>query len=174
MNGSLELLRKYAATEESYNIVARHSLEVLAKAVDIIAKKGLCGEVDLDLVISGALLHDIGTLPFLEARDMPGYIRHGVMGAEILDGEGLVREALIAKRHTGSGLTKEEIVENGWDLPHEDLLPLTLEEKLICYADKFSSKKPGKVDTLQTIIREFESYGPEPLRRFMELKDMYE
>jgi uncharacterized protein len=170
----LEILKRHSSTEQSYGIVAVHSLEVLAKAIDIVARRKLFNEVDLELVIAGALLHDIGTFPFLEAKDMHGYIRHGVLGASILEKEGLDREALIAKRHTGAGLTKEEIISNGWDLPHEDLLPVTLEEKLICYADKFSSKKPGKVDTLPTIMKEFENYGPASLQRFLELKEMFE
>ena len=35
---------------------------------------------------------------------------------------------------------KEVILQNGWNLPARDFLPETLEEQLICFADKFFSK----------------------------------
>ena len=53
-------------------------------------------------------------------------------------------------------------------------MPVSLEEKLVCYADKFSSKDPDKIDTLDSIEKEFAGYGEEPLRRFLELKKMFE
>jgi len=169
-----ELLKDNSKSEEVFEIVLRHSLEVLEKSVEIIKKKGLYDRVDFDLIISGAILHDIGTLGFLEDKNMRGYIRHGIMGAEILRKSGLEKEALIAERHTGSGLSKTEIIKNDWPLPHEDFLPLSLEEKIICYADKFSSKMPGKVDTPESIQKEFEGYGRESLSRFLQLKEMFE
>ncbi len=168
------ILREYSGSRENFEIVARHSLEVLGKSIEIINKKKLYGEIDLDLLVSGSLLHDIGTFEFLDDRKKAGYIRHGVIGGNILRGLGLEKEARIAERHTGSGLTEEEIIAKGWDLPHEDFLPVTLEEKIICYADKFSSKNPDKKDTLETILKEFESYGEGPLRRFLALKEMFE
>ena len=39
-----------------------------------------------------------------------------------------------------SGLHKEQVIANGWDIPARDFLPETLEEQLICFADKFYSK----------------------------------
>jgi uncharacterized protein len=46
----------------------------------------------------------------------------------------------VCERHTGTGLTKEVIVQNGWNLPVKDFVPETLEEQLVCFADKFFSK----------------------------------
>jgi uncharacterized protein len=174
MQKNFEILKKYSFSQESFETVMRHSLEVLGKAVEIINKKKFYEKIDFDLVISGSILHDIGTFEFLENKDKKDYIHHGLIGGEILRGEGLYKEALIAERHTGSGLTREEIIANGWDLPHEDFLPISLEEKLICYADKFSSKNPDKVDTPESIEKEFAAYGEEPLKRFLELKKMFE
>lgn len=174
MDRYFEILRKNASSEQSFGIILRHSLEVLAKSVEIINRKRLYKEVDFNLIISGAILHDIGTFKFLENESKEGYIKHGVIGGEILRREGLEKEALIAERHTGSGLTKEEIEKNGWDLPHQDFLPVSLEEKIICYADKFSSKNPDKKDTLETILKEFDGYGEKSLERFLELKGMFE
>lgn len=172
-----ELLKKYAKSEESFLIVMKHSLEVLEKSINIVGKRALYDKADFDLIISGSILHDIGTFEFLENLDdnikNKDYIKHGIMGAEILRKEGLEREALIAERHIGSGLSKEEIIANGFPLPHEDFLPVSLEEKIVCYADKFSSKKPNKKDTLETIEREFAGYGKYPLKRFLELEKMF-
>jgi uncharacterized protein len=169
-----ELLKKYSADEEVFENVLRHGLEVLSKSIEIINRKKLYDKVDFNLIISGAILHDIGTFEFLENKSKEGYIRHGIIGADILRKEGLEKEALVAERHTGSGLTKEEIASNGWPLPHEDFLPVSLEEKIICYADKFSSKNPNKKDTLESIEKEFEGYGEESLKRFLELKEIFE
>jgi uncharacterized protein len=167
------ILKEYSKSEEDFEIVMRHSLEVLGKSIEIVGKKKLYSKVDLDLIVSGALLHDIGTFGFLENKDKEGYIRHGIIGGEILRGLGMEKEARIAERHIGSGLTKEEIIAKDWDIPHEDFLPESLEEKILCYADKFSSKNPDKKDTPEMILKEFEDYGEEPLRRFLELKEMF-
>ena len=169
-----EVLQKYSYSQEAFEIVLRHSLEVLAKSIEIINKKELYERVDFDLIISGAILHDIGALGFIGGGDKKDYITHGIIGAGILEEEGLVMEALIAKRHTGSGLSREDIIANKWPLPKEDFLPVSLEEKIICYADKFSSKTPGKKDTLESIEEEFRNYGEGSLRRFLELKEMLE
>jgi len=174
MYKNFEVLKKYSADEAVFEIVLRHSLEVLAKSIEIINRKKLYSQVDFDLIISGAILHDIGTFGFLENKSKEGYIRHGLIGGEILRGEGMEKEALIAERHTGAGLSMDDIIAAGWDLPHQDFLPVSLEEKIICYADKFSSKSPDKKDTLETITKEFEGYGAESLRRFLALKEMFE
>ncbi|MDD3006531.1 MAG: HD domain-containing protein [Candidatus Pacebacteria bacterium] len=175
MYGYFEILEKHSSSREVFEIVLRHSLEVLSKSIEIVNKKKLYDRIDFDLIISGSILHDIGTFEFLENNSSNGeYIRHGVIGAEILRKEGLQKEALIAERHTGAGLTSEEIIANGWALPHEDFLPVSLEEKIICYSDKFSSKTPGKKDTIESVEKEFERYGQSSLKRFLELKQMFE
>ena len=53
---------------------------------------------------------------------------------------GLNQHARVAERHTGTGLRKEEIIRRNLPLPHEDFVPETMEEQVICYADKFFSK----------------------------------
>lgn len=169
-----DLLRKHSTSQEDFETVLRHSMEVLAKGIEIVKNKKLYGEVDFELIISGSLLHDIGTFGLLKNALRKDYIKHGIIGGEILRGEGLDREALIAERHTGSGLSKGEIIANGFPLPHRDFLPISLEEKIICYADKFSSKNPGKKDTIKTIRKEFEAYGENSLKRFLELERMFE
>lgn len=123
-------------------ILTVHSRLVADKALECARRRGL--HVDLEFVEEAAMLHDIGIIR-CDAPDIhcPGelpYICHGVVGRQILEAEGLPRHALVCERHTGAGLTVEDIVNQNLPLPHRDMTPQTLEEKLICYADKFYSK----------------------------------
>ena len=82
---------------------------------------------DLELVIAGALLHDIG-------RARSNGIDHAVVGAEIAQAFGLdTRIVRIIKRHIGAGIPKEEAERLG--LPREDYLPETTEEMIVAHAD---------------------------------------
>ena len=65
--------------------------------------------------------------------------RHGVVGSVILRKEGHPQEALIAERHLGPGISREDILEQDLDLPHQDFIPESYEEKIVCYADKLIS-----------------------------------
>ena len=174
MNQYFKLLRKHADNKKHYDIILNHSLSVLGKSVDIIAKRKLHNKIDFDLIVSGCLLHDIGAFEFMKNfnRKQIDYLKHGIIGAKILRNEKLYKEALICERHIGSGLSKKYIIENNLPLPKKDFLPVTLEQKLICYADKFHSKS-GKMDNLESNKKEMKKFGKEPLRRFLELEKMF-
>jgi uncharacterized protein len=102
--------------------VAEVAVEI-AKACE---ENGL--KVDLDLVETGALLHDIG-------RAKTHSVHHAVIGAEIAKSLGLPEPViLIIKRHVGGGITTKEAKKLGW--PRDIYTPQTLEEKIVCYADK--------------------------------------
>ena len=87
--------------------------------------------VDRELVRQGGLFHDIG-------RSRTHGIEHAVAGVEIARGLGF-GEALmnIIERHIGAGITAAEAARLG--LPKKDYLPLTVEEKLVSYADNLTS-----------------------------------
>ena len=55
------------------------------------------------------------------------------------------------------------------------MLPISIEEKLICYADKFFSKSgdPREEKSLDRVVRSMQRHGPETLARFMELHRMF-
>ncbi|MCK4891261.1 MAG: phosphohydrolase, partial [Candidatus Pacebacteria bacterium] len=72
-----------------------------------------------------------------------------------------------------SGLSKEYIIQKNLPLPKKDFLPITLEEKIICYADKFHSKSDKK-DNIESIKKEMKEFGKEPLKRFLELEKMFD
>ncbi len=174
MNQYFELLKKHSLEEKYYKIVLKHGLAVLSKSIEIINKKELYDKADFDLIVSGSLLHDIGSFGFMKnfSKKQEDYITHGIIGGKILRSEGLKKEALIAERHIGAGLSKKYIIENNLPLPQKDFLPITLEEKIICYADKFHSKS-GKIDNLESIKKEMKKFGKEPLKRFLELEKIF-
>lgn len=90
--------------------------------------------INCNLILTGALLHDIG-------RCRSHRLDHGIIGAQILREEGLAEEiAQIAENHLFGGITRDEAKEFG--LPFQDYLPITLEEKIITYADNISKKEP--------------------------------
>ncbi len=104
--------------------VVTHSRTVAKIAVKIAEQSG----ADVDLVRTAALLHDIGRTK----THGPG---HGFEGAEILRGLGFPENIiLIIERHVGGGLDSKGTAELG--LPERDMIPTTLEEKIVCIADK--------------------------------------
>jgi len=85
-------------------------------------------KVDVKLVEAGALLHDLG-------RGQTHGIEHGVVGGQIARRLGMPMEIThIIERHVGAGLTLDEASRN--NLPRGNYVPETLEEKIVCYADK--------------------------------------
>jgi len=99
---------------------------------------------DLDFIRKAAMLHDIGIFlthaPKLGCNGDRPYICHGFLGRELLDEKGLTRLALVCERHVGVGITAEDIRAHHLPLPARDMVPVSLEEQIICYADKFFSK----------------------------------
>ena len=93
----------------------------------------------------------------------------------MLENEGLPRHALVCERHTGSGLTVDDIRNQNLPLPLRDMTPHSIEEKLVCYADKFYSKS-GDITREKQFERVAESmrrHGKETLERFLELHRMF-
>ena len=120
---AFDLLKKLKVP---YN-VRRHSLKVAEKALEL-AEKIESREIDMDLVEIGGLLHDIG-------RCKTHGFNHALIGAKLIRERGLSeRLAKICETHILGGLDKEDAKQVG--LPERDYLPQTLEEKIICLADK--------------------------------------
>ena len=55
------------------------------------------------------------------------------------------------------------------------MLPLSLEEKLVCYADKFYSKSRDlrAEKPVDKIIAQMAAHGQDVLERFMEMHNMF-
>ena len=159
-------------------LLLRHSEQVRDKALAILANPARPPlELDLQLVSTGAMLHDVGILqchaPSILCEGTRPYITHGVIGAEMLRAYGQSHSldmepfARICERHTGAGSTAEDVRIQGLPLPPRDYLPETPEEKLVCLADKFFSKSGDMQEKpFDRVRRSLEKFGPDTLDRF--------
>lgn len=166
----IELIDRYCQNEKQKHILLTHSMAVANKAISI-AQKHPEMQVDEAFIREAALLHDIGIVrvnaPAIECYGAEPYIRHGILGAEILRSEGLERHALVCERHTGTGLTLQQIVAQGLPLPHCDMQPVSMEEQIICFADKFFSKTRLESEkTVEQARRSLEKFGLDGLEKF--------
>ena len=122
---ALALHRKYGSNDR----IVKHC-QTVAMVATILAKEfeQRGHQVDVKAVIAGALLHDIG-------RSRVQNVRHGIEGAELVEREGVDRKVVeIIQRHVGAGISSEEAKRLG--LPDLDYVPRTLEERIVCFADK--------------------------------------
>jgi len=143
----LRLLEKYHRQHPvRWPIIERHSRLVADKAIAIARSVARRQPVDLAFIEEAALLHDIGihltNAPEIGCHGKHPYLLHGLLGREILIDEGLPRHALVCERHIGVGLSRDDIIAQGLPLPVRDMLPLSIEEQIITYADLFFSKSP--------------------------------
>ena len=158
-----------------YELLRTHSALVAQKALDCAERHAL--DIDRRFVWEAAMLHDIGIFrtdaPGILCNGTEPYIRHGVIGRELLDGLGLPRHALVCERHTGAGLTVDDIIAQNLPLPYRDMVPISTEERLICYADKFFSKSGQfwKEKSLESVLRSMRKHGPETVSRFQAMHD---
>lgn len=171
---ALSLIDKFYPREnELKHILLAHSRSVADKALALAARHPELG-LDLTFVEEAALLHDIGIFlthaPGIGCTGEHPYICHGFLGADLLRAEGFPRHALVCERHTGAGLSLQDILHRELPLPHRDMLPVSLEEKLVCLADKFFSKTHlEREKTLEQARRSVSKHGEEGARRFDDL-----
>jgi uncharacterized protein len=140
--------------------VISHCKAVTDFALQIACKLQARGyAVDLELVEAGGLLHDIG-------RSKTHTVDHSVVGAQIARTLDLPQDVInIIKRHVGAGITPEEAELLGW--PKDNYVPQTLEEKVVCYADKridHDKKTPIQVE-IERLQRSGFVGGAERVRR---------
>ncbi|HIZ27226.1 HDIG domain-containing metalloprotein [Barnesiella sp. An55] len=160
-----------------YHSVWSHSKLVADKALQL-AQAHPELAIDKDFVYEAAMLHDIGVFlthaPEIYCMGDQPYICHGVLGAELMRADGYPRHALVCERHTGTGLTVADIIAQNLPLPHRDMCPVSLEEKLVCFADKFYSKSnPDREKPLDKVRKSVARYGEDSLRRFEELAALF-
>ena len=160
----IELLEKYFQGQARETIVT-HGSVVAALALNI-GRRLLMPEDELLFLEQAALLHDIGVsqvyAPGIGLFGSHPYIMHGVLGREILEAEGLPVHALVCERHIGVGLTVADIVQKQLPLPLRDMGPQNLVEEIVCFADLFYSKKPGKLEQIKSpdkVRKNLEQFG---------------
>jgi uncharacterized protein len=157
----IALLEKYYSPgSTSHRILLQHSEQVAEKAVSV-ANRMSETTVDVEFVREAALLHDIGILftavPLLGCKGKLPYLCHGIKGRELLEAAGLPRHALVCERHIGVGLSAEEIVYQKLPLPVRNMVPISLEEQIVTYADLFFSKNPAKLGQERSVNKVRES-----------------
>lgn len=144
--------------------------------------------LNTEIIEQGAMLHDIGIIhcnaPGIQCYGSEHYIRHGIIGGEMLRHDysalGISPQeadiyARICERHTGTGLTLQQIKQQNLPLPPQDWTPETLEEQLICYADKFFSKTHPEVQkTLERVIHSLEKFGDDSIKSFNTMHQLFQ
>ncbi len=160
-----DLLKKYAPDENTLLRVLTHSRRVRDRVLSLVGKSKY---IDLDLLKTAALLHDIGR--FVYPPGDKNSILHGIEGAIILRKEGLPLHARVAETHIGVGITREDILKQGLPLPLKDYVPTTKEEILIAYADNLESQGiKTERDVEERFSREVGEEYREKVRRFHSL-----
>ena len=147
------------------DLLILHSRLVADKALKIVDAHPELG-ADRQFVEEAAMLHDIGIF-LTDAAPIHcfgkyHYLCHGYLGADLLRKENLPRHALVAERHTGTGLTLKQIMERNLPVPHREMVPLSMEEKIVCFADKFFSKtRPEEEKTVEQAEHSLARFGEE-------------
>ena len=168
----------YPSDNELRRILLVHSRQVADRSLKI-AKAHPELKLDAEFLEEAAMLHDIGiyqcNAPGIQCFGEAPYIQHGIIGAEILRQIGWERHARVCERHTGTGLTKWDIEQQQLPLPHQDYMPVELEEQVICYADKFYSKT--HLERERSVIeaaQSLEKFGEKGVKKFLLWVNMFE
>ena len=175
---TLSILKRHLVEGSAlYETVFQHSRHVMLKALSIAERHP---ELHLDKTFLGeaAMLHDIGVFltyaPDIHCVGSHPYICHGYLGRDTLEKEGLHLHGLVCERHTGTGIYLAEILAKDLPLPHRDLAPVSLEEQIICFADKFYSKSQLNTEfSVEEVRRKLAKYGLEGIVRFNRWCEMF-
>ena len=161
----MSIINKYYPEDDALRrLLVQHSRQVADRCLQIVARHREL-PVDVQFLEEAAMLHDIGIYqcdaPSIHCHGREPYIKHGPIGGDLLRQEGFPRHARVAERHTGTGLPGYE--------------PETLEEQLVCYADKFFSKSsPDHVRTVAETAQSLEKFGHEGVEKFLQWVKMFE
>lgn len=158
------IYKYYPHDDDLRQLLLLHSRQVADRCLAI-ARRHPELPLDEQFLYEAAMLHDIGILrcyaPSIHCHGTEPYIKHGPIGAEMLRAEGLPCHARVAERHTGTGLPGYE--------------PETLEEQVVCYADKFYSKShPDRVLTVQETAESLERFGHDGVVKFLAWAEKFE
>ena len=100
-----KIIDKYYPEDNALKqLLMTHSRQVADRCLKI-AKAHPELWLDAEFLEEAAMLHDLGIFrcdaPGIQCFGTEPYIRHGIIGAEILRQEGWERHALVCERHTG-------------------------------------------------------------------------
>jgi len=176
----LDVIQKYYDPgSKAYYFLVLHGRLVAKKACEL-GRTVAHLNPDMKFIEEASLLHDIGMFlsnaPKLGCYGHKEYVCHGYLGRELLDREGLPRHALVCERHVGIGITLEEIKTNSLPLPPREMVPVSVEEKIVCFADKFYSKSEHDLlreKPLERVRKMIRAYGEDKLKIFDEWSQLF-
>ncbi len=179
MDPIIILEKYYQPKSKGYRILVDHCRVVTEKALLIAANHPELNP-DLKFIEEASMLHDIGIFktnaPDLFCYGEYPYLCHGYLGNEILIQEGYPEHGLVCERHTGVGITAEDIETNHLPLPVRDYVPESVEEQIICFADKFFSKGGGQIlreKSLDEVRKSMSRFGNKNVVRFEEWCELF-
>jgi uncharacterized protein len=165
--------RYYDPSTRAFRILREHGELVAERSLKAAARVGHL-KPDLAFIRDAAMLHDIAIFltdsPGIGCHGAEPYVRHGILGRDILDALGMPSPGLVCERHVGVGISAEDIRCFNLPLPVRDMRPVTIEEQIICYADKFFSKNGSgapREKTVAEIVGSLSGYGADKVDRFM-------
>ena len=169
----IEIIDKYYPKDSvARKILIRHSKAVAKRAVKI-ARKMELSEDRVAFIYEACMLHDIGIYltdaPEIGCHGTYPHICHGYLGHDLLVREGYPEHAKVCERHTGTGISKREIKERNLPIPYRSMKPKSIEEKIICYADKYFSKDPhklGEAKSFKRIREKLSKHGEKKVEKF--------
>jgi uncharacterized protein len=174
------LTHYYDSNSKAFKILVEHGRQVANKAWEA-AKNVSELNPDLEFIEAAAMLHDIGIFlthtPQFGCFGKHPYICHGILGSELLKEKGHSKLALVCERHVGVGISIEDIQRHNLPLPNRDMIPVSIEEQVICYADKFFSKNGNgrsAEKSITEITDNLSRYGPDKVKRFQSWVQMFE
>ncbi len=169
----IELLEQYYdSNSKAFKILVEHGRQVADKARAAAATVSAL-KPDVEFIETAAVLHDIGIFltdtPQFGCFGKHPYICHGILGSALLKEKGHAELALVCERHVGVGISIEDIQRHNLPLPEREMIPVSIEEQIICYADTFFSKN-GNGRPVEKSIAEITDnlsrYGPDKVERF--------
>jgi len=168
-----QLHERHAPTAAALDLVYTHCQIVAAIAGQLLAASGFAA--DASLVRAGCLLHDVGVYRLYDGAgqlDHANYIRHGVLGQELLRAAGFPEVICrFAAHHTGVGLTAGDVLRQELPLPPGDYLAETAEETVVMYADKFHTKStPPAFLTPGAYAARVRRFGPDKVAAFAAMR----
>ena len=182
--------RYYPDDDELRRLLLRHSRQVADRSL-LICRRHPELRLDREFLEESAMLHDIGIrwchAPGIFCTGAEPYIRHGLIGGQLLRREGYERHARVCERHTGTGLTTMPKAPADWQGGADEPLlppyllasgfcvPEVLEEQVVCYADKFYSKShPERELSVVDAARSLEKFGAAGVEKFLGWAKMFE
>ncbi len=170
----------YKPGSEAYAMLLQHGKSVARKALDAAAKVPSLNP-DITFIQEAAMLHDIAVFmtdaPELHCTGKHPYICHGYLGRELLENKELFKHAKVCERHVGVGITAAEIRHRNLPLPARDMVPISIEEQVICFADKFFSKNGPSMETekpVKEILGGLAHYGPDKVKTFESWLELFQ